>query len=398
MRTLFFNRMVALVPVLCRNAGRVKCIFYVIVAALMVSCSSREADLQETVYGSPINMVGESDSLAIDSRTLLSYHLFTVYKDTVFAYNRAYHAIDVLDLGGKKPVSHLPLQKEGEDGIAGDLYGMCLQSRDSIWLYAPPFLYLVNAAGQVQKKVTLPFPEQGFINVETNFSMASNKLFYHPLRNSIFYLCVIPTTDSARYEVYEWELDSQEYQVYLLEGGALEAKAGQRFGWKQYPNVTYTDSLIVYNFPITSNVYTMNLVTREKKVFGGKSKFTPNVVSELRMPYSFQDADRHLLENVHFFEMQYDRENGLYYRLHLGKTSYDQSEEFGVQYKSKRLYLTVFNPAFQVIGEVDLGSGIYNYYNFWGVTGKGLFLAKNAKLNDEEESWLYGDYWTVQKN
>ena len=142
----------------------------------------------------------------------------------------------------------------------------------------------------------------------------------------------------------------------------------------------------------------MNLVTREKKAFGGKSKFTPNVVSELRMPYSFQDADRHLLENVHFFEMQYDRENGLYYRLHLGKTSYEQSEEFGAQYKSKRLYLTVFNPAFQVIGEVDLGSGIYNYYNFWGVTGKGLFLARNAKLNDEEESWLYGDYWTVQKN
>ena len=96
--------------------------------------------------------------------------------------------------------------------------------------------------------------------------------------------------------------------------------------------------------------------------------------------------------------MQYDRENDLYYRLHLGKTSYDQSEEFGVQYKSKRLYLTVFTPAFQVIGEVDLGSGIYNYYNFWGVTGKGLFLARNAKLNDEEESWLYGDYWTVQKN
>ena len=372
-------------------------IFYIVFVILMVSCSPREADLQETVYGNPINMIRESDSLAIDSRTLLSYHLFAIYKDTFFAYNSAFHAVDVLDLSGKKPVSHLPLQKEGENGIAGDLYGMCLQNRDSIWIYAPPFLYLVNAAGQVQKKVTLPFPEQGFINVETNFSMASNKLFYHPLRNSIFYLCVIPTTDSARYEVYEWELDSQEYQVYLLEGGALEAKDGQRFGWKKYPNVTYTDSLIVYNFPITSNVYTMNLVTREKKVFGGKSKFTPNVVSELRMPYSFQDADRHLLENVHFFEMQYDRENGLYYRLHLGKTSYDQSEEFGVQYKSKRLYLTVFNPAFQVIGEVDLGSGIYNYYNFWGVTGKGLFLARNAKLNDEEESWLYGDYWATQK-
>ena len=362
----------------------------------LVSCTSLEARLQENEYGQPLLIYEKCDSMAVDDSTLTSYNLFSLYQDSlgchIYAYNNHFHTLDLLNLddGG---ISHVQLQKEGKDGVAQDLYGMYVHTEDSIWLYAQPFLYLLDGKGYVRNKVELPFPKQGFINLETNFSISTNRLFYHPQRKSVFYLCVIPTVESARYEVYEYDLCSDSVQTYLLEGGDLEKMSGQHFGWKQYPNVSYTDSLIVYNYPITSNIYTLNFITGEQKAYGGKSRYTNNRVSELSMPYSFEDANRHLLENVHFFELLYDSRSRLYYRLHLGKISYASHEDFYMLYKKKQMYLTVFDSSFHIVSEKNLGSGVYNYYNYWGMTKKGLFLSRNVQQSDIQETMFYWSYF-----
>lgn len=363
---------------------------------LLVSCTNLDSRLYENEYGKPLLFQEKCDSMAVDDSTLTSYNLFSLYQDSMgcrlYAYNRHFHTLDLLDLddGG---VSHVQLQKEGKDGIALDLYSMCVHTPDSIWLYAQPFLYLLDGNGSVRNKIELPFPKQGFINLETNFSISTNRLFYHPQRKSVFYLCVTPTAESARYEIYEYDLRSGDVQTYLLEGGDLERRSGQHFGWKQYPNVTYTDSLIVYNYPITSNVYTLNFITGEEKAYGGKSRFTANRVSELSMPYSFEEANRHLLENVHFFELMYDCKSQLYYRLHLGKIPYTSREEFHVLYKKKKMYLTVFDSSFRIVDEKELGIGIYNYFNCWGITKEGLFLARNIRQSDMQETMFYWSYF-----
>lgn len=41
-----------------------------------------------------------------------------------------------------------------------------------------------------------------------------------------------------------------------------------------------------------------SIETGKESAFGGQSKYTSNVVSELCMPYTFPDADKHLIEKL----------------------------------------------------------------------------------------------------
>lgn len=181
--------------------------------------------------------------------------------------------------------------------------------------------------------------------VETNFSMATIKLFYHPQRHSVFYLTVTPTEESATYIVYEYSLNSSTFKAFELKGSETEKFAGKRFGFKQFPNVTYTDQDILYNFPISSNIYRIDIETGKETAFGGKSRYTPNLASELAMPY---DMKRTLCDG-------------------------------------KELYLTSFDKNFRITSETKLENNIYTHYNSWGVIENGLFITKDNLLNEDQE-------------
>ena len=104
------------------------------------------------------------------------------------------------------------------------------------------------------------------------------------------------------------------------------------------------------------------------------------------MPYSFQDADKHLIENVHFFEIQYEPQKDVYYRLHLDKTVFSTNTKSNLLYDSKDLYLTIFNKNFEIIYENKLDNKTYSYHNSWGILNNKLFINKDNILNDNKDS------------
>ena len=271
---------------------------------LFLSCAKSQDRLIESQYGKAISFEKEEINIPIDDKTLTSYQVISCFQENennlVYAYNSPMHSLDIFNLNDQS-ISHLPLNKEGENGILKNVSGLYVHQEDSLWLYSQGFLYLVNNEGEVKGKYELPFPEGGFIMVETNFSMATIKLFYHPQRNSVFYLTVTPTKESATYIVYEYSLNSGTFKAFELKGSETEKFAGKRFGFKQFPNVTYTDQDILYNFPISSNIYRIDIETGKETAFGGKSRYTPNLASELTMPYDMKDASKHHIENIHLF-------------------------------------------------------------------------------------------------
>lgn len=358
-----------------------------LIICTILSCTKKENDILDNQYGTPTTLKKENVLISIDDETLSSYQVFTTYNDKkddyIFGYNSKLHTIDLIEVGDTL-ISHVQLQEEGENGILKQVSGIFMHNMDSIWVYSQNNLYLTDTLGCVKKKTVLPFPAGGFIVIDTNFSIATNRIFYHPERETVFYLTATPTNESADYKVYEYNLKSNNFQSYDLAGGALEKKAGKNYGWKQFPNVTYTLDNIVYNFPISSNIYSIDIKTKKGVAHGGRSNFTSNCVSELVMPYDFQMANKHLLENVHFFELQYDCRRNVYYRLHLGNVEYANKQDFYEIYNDKNIYVTVFNKDFEVINETDLGTGTYDYFNYWGVIGNGFFIAKNMIESDEE--------------
>lgn len=184
-------------------------------------------------------------------------------------------------------------------------------------------------------------------------------------------------------------IDSGLLKTYPLKGSGKEKFAGKRYGSKQFPNVTFTNQYILYNFPISSNIYRINIETGKESAFGGKSRYTPNMVSELTMPYNMNDVSQHIIDNVHFFEIQHDPQRNIYYRLHLDKSEYSSTIPFNTLYDGKKLYLTSFDDKFRITSEVLLDKNTYNYFNSWGVMNKGLFLTKDNSLNEDKDFELF---------
>lgn len=376
-----------------------KIFFLFLIVNVIFSCTKKENKILDNQYGTSTTLKKENVLIPIDDETLTSYQFFSTYNNNksnyIFGYNSKLHAIDIIGVGDTV-ISHVQLQEEGENGILKQVSGIFVHNMDSIWVYSQNNLYLTDTLGYVKKKTILPFPVGGFIVIDTNFSIATNGLFYHPERETVLYLTATPTDESADYKVYEYNLKLNNFQSYDLAGGALEKKAGKNYGWKQFPNVSFTFDKIVYNFPISSNIYSIDIKTKRGTAYGGCSNFTSNYVSELVMPYDFQMANKHLLENVHFFGLQYDRWRNVYYRLHLGDVEYVNKREFNEIYNDKRIYVTVFNRDFEVINETDLGAEVYNYFNFWGVIGNGFFIAKDI-IESDEENMLQLDILGINK-
>lgn len=364
-------------------------LIFCILFSFVISCTNEDNGLLINQYGPSISLDKTDMNIHIDENTLCSYQTLSTFREKnddelLFAYNSPMHSLDVFSLKNKK-ISHIQLESEGKNGILRHASGLYVHNKDSIWLYSQGLLYLINSYGKVNKTIKLPFPTGGFPLVETNFSMSTSKLFYHPIRESIFYLTVTPTEESANYLVYEYFTKTDLLKTYPLKGGILEKKAGRNFGWMQFPNVTYSENDILYNFPINSNIYKINIETGNESSFGGQSKYTSNVVSELCMPYNFQDADKHLIENVHFFEIQYAPKKNVYYRLHLDNVNFSTEIKSNLLYNSKKIYLTIFNKNFEIIYENELDRKTYSYLNSWGVLNNRLFITKDNLLNDNKD-------------
>lgn len=346
---------------------------------LFTSCQQKNKDLSKVLYNQTKELEKISINISIDDQSLTSYSFISTYpkednKEYLYAYNRLTHSIDKFNIDNKT-VSHISLATEGKDGVLKNISGLCVSNPDSIWIYSQENLYLINSIGKVTNSFKLPIPEGGFIMIDKNFSRSTSTFYYHPARNSIFYLAVTPNKDRTKYNICEYSILTDNLKSFEIEGNSIENKAGTNFGWKQMPNVTFTDKYIIYNYPISSNIYYIDIKTGKKNTVDGQSKYTKNLVSELTMPYDFQKADKHLLENVHFFEVIYSPKENVYYRLHLDKiASYSKNKEFNEQYESKNIYLTILDSNFHIINEQQLSPKTYNYFNGWGITKKGLLI------------------------
>ncbi|MDR2231766.1 MAG: DUF4221 domain-containing protein [Tannerella sp.] len=320
----------------------------------------------------------------IDSISLTYYPLNTSYKyngDEYFlGYNFDTHAFDIFNLS-TKTTSHIELVPEGPDGLL-NVRGIYAHSVDSIWVFTDNIISLVDSAGKVKERIDLPLADE-IPFIETNFTVCTSKIYYHFIRNSLFYLTFSVENNKNIFSVHEYSPTDRSVKKYPLK--AIENHDFRnQYGWKQFPNVTFSEENIIYNFPIESNIYLIDIKSGETTSYGGKSLYTSNNVTTLNSPFNFTQGNRHLSENVHFYELLYDPHKKVYYRLHFDRIDFDTKTDFYALCSSKDMYLNVFNEKMEVINETKLDRYKYNYRNCWGILNKGFFIAKDNMLDEDK--------------
>ena len=353
-------------------------IIFLFTFCFIFSCKENSS-LIDNNYGDPQSLHKTEIDVSLDDECLNSYTLHDsfVYNndDYLLTYNYITRNFDVFNISKKTISYHIVLMPEGPNGILNPT-GVYVHSIDSIWVSTEDRnISLIDSTGIVKERIKIPVSEETPL-LMINFTICTSKLYYNATRNSLFYLTFSVENEKYSYNVHEYSLTNHSVKKYPIRA-TYDHDFRNSYGWKQFPNVTYNERSILYNFPIESNIYVIDLASEVMSVFGGKSSYTANSVSKLTMPYDFSQADRHLCENVHFFEVLYDPIKKVYYRLHFDRIDYDFSANVYPLLFSKNMYLTVFNDKLEVVDETKLDRNKYGIYSCWGVFSQGFFIGKD---------------------
>lgn len=370
------------------------CIYLSLLCVFFASCSlGNKGKEGHPVSADKIELRAEevlippSDELLLKSYSLsASFHQDTT--DILVAYNYKEHALDKIDLNSKE-ASQLKLNLEGPDGISRRVGGLCVHNLDSIWICDDTqYAYLLNRAGEVTDKIWLNNgASDGTVAVAANYAMSVIKLYYNKQRNSLFFAVRKVDEQASKIVVKEQFLDKQKpVQSYELSPSVVEPDITFKdYGYMCDPNVAFTDGKIIYNYPIESSVYVIDLQTMERKVVSAESQFTPNVVPKSSFS-DYEGRELFALENVHFHEVMYLSEKGLYARLHVSGADLPDEKDRGKLNASRKLLLTLFDEDFRVVNELQLPPRRYSHYTGWCALQGGVLLFVDNVLSESDVS------------
>ena len=365
-----------------------KFIFFILIAFL-ASCMEQKS--QNKIKNNIVEV--EVEEMKFPPQTVLqlkSYYLssavHTDSADFLIGYNYRLHSLDYMNLQSKE-VTQTILSDEGPDAVIS-LTGLYANSLDSIWMSdESERVFLLDNAGQIKTTVNLKEylqdTEQLLIN--TNHAMFTSHLYYNEIRQSLMFL--VKKMASQTFVVRELFLDKGKDAIdYELEPSRIIPDITSGYAFINAPNVNFTTTDIIYNYPFESSVYTLDIQTGERKYVPAQSQYTENIVERVEPGTDYSTIEKCRIQDPHFFDVMYIPKLKKYVRLHLGGVDFDEKRGRDELMNDRILYLMIFDEKMKVLGESKLLEHRYNNFTGWSVSYNGVALFVDNILDEEDDT------------
>ena len=365
-----------------------KFIFFILIAFL-ASCMEQKS--QNKIKNNIVEV--EVEEMKFPPQTVLqlkSYYLssavHTDSADFLIGYNYRLHSLDYMNLQSKE-VTQTILSDEGPDAVIS-LTGLYANSLDSIWMSdESERVFLLDNAGQIKTTVNLKEylqdTEQLLIN--TNHAMFTSHLYYNEIRQSLMFL--VKKMASQTFVVRKLFLDKGKDAIdYELEPSRIIPDITSGYAFINAPNVNFTTTDIIYNYPFESSVYTLDIQTGERKYVPAQSQYTENIVERVEPGTDYSTIEKCRIQNPHFFDVMYIPKLKKYVRLHLGGVDFDEKRGRDELMNDRILYLMIFDEKMKVLGESKLLEHRYNNFTGWSVSYNGVALFVDNILDEEDDT------------
>lgn len=323
-------------------------------------------------------MVHPADSML----TLSTYDLVTPYTDesglgSLMVYNYKTHALDRLDCATGRTLRSLPLKKEGPDGIPSEVVWMQCVSPNYILLFDGGELYAVDTLSHVQQAWYLPDVSRAFVGRNARTQIAEMR--YDAAAQTVAY----PVATKTGVEVVTYSLADEQVTSRTT---LIEQLPEGNYGFFRYPNVSMTDSLILYNYPYEADFTILNLHTgaREEHHVPTSSQF-PQWKSDDDAP----EVDTWgPYEHTLYYNLKYLSEHNLYVQVVVGPTRSEGRQDLAAAAIDRPVYLRVFNPAFDAYTDLPLPDASYELSCGWfdRPQGMGFFVSPASDSASDEDT------------
>ncbi len=307
-------------------------------------------------------------------------------KDSVsewlYGYNSSLHAVDVMDLTKRKFVKRIYLADDGPSQVTR-VYQLKVLSQDTVAVMDALKLKLLNSKGEVFSAWNLDFREDDspYFGYFINYNDA--RLAYAEEENAFILHFV---NESDRDGLYDVQNPSHIFAKLDIGTGGVDFLPVtypdiiyDRKGHVEetMPNVSIHGELVLYGWPIESNIYTYNLHTRKHATYGGKSNYSENLER-----FDRPDGVPFRLVGTWFNSTVFNPGNGLYYRTHWGSQPARRDDMTENTAYSKPGYVMLFDGKFRVVDEIQLPGKYWLEDSFLFSEGMG-FWVKDTHLTEE---------------
>lgn len=367
--------------------------YYLCIVCICISCSQRG---KETGTANANNNLVEIQKEEIlfppsDVLQLKSYYLSSsVQVDSthiLIGYNYKEHALDCIDFSNKR-ISQIPLQTSGANAITR-LTGICAYKKDSIWVSdESESVFLIDPKGNVLEHIHVRdyLQEDEELIINTNHAMSTIRLHYNALHQSL--LCTVKdrSVSPVQFKVKEIFLEeNQKAKTFDLSPSAVEPDISKGYADMSEPNVNFQEDYILYNYPIESHLYKIDLNTGSAKIYEADSDYTSNKAKKCSSKTDYTEWQRHGFENPHFFDLMYLPDCDMYARLHMDAINFDKNRNLEILSRERDLYLCLFDNKLNKLKEIKLPSNTFNPYTGWCQLHDGVLLFVD-KIVDQEIS------------
>lgn len=337
-----------------------------------------------------IAYVADSISSRADVIDLDSYGLSYLCpaNNCVYAYNYKEHTIDVIDLNYNVMNNSIKLVMDGPNAVMHELYGLKVISPDTIAVYDLNNICIMDGRGIVFDRIELPHDLHVCIdcNARSNISdfkidFATNKVTF-PAANR---------DGMNKYSVVEYDYKNHDVtRYYDLEGPTSKGN----YGFMRYPNVSYNQNLIIYNYPFESDVYVLDSMKGESRRISVQRSLCADKIEQYSGK-SIEAIGWHGAENYFFSPLYYIPEREQYIQVVLGKTTLDHNSSLAKAYYDRPFYLTVFDNSFVRIGEIEINRHKYSPYAGWFHTLDGIAFYIDNVFYSKTPDYIYIDKYFV---
>lgn len=291
-------------------------------------------------------------------------------KSRLSIYNEPTNNICIFDVNSGKGIAKIQLQTEGPNAVGKDVRGYFLVDEDSAFIYQywTETLSLVDRKGVIIRKYELEplmvAEKDGFCrpeplpNTSLPIKMIQGRMILQGQGG------VIPegseNVQRAVTAIYNLQTNDIQYRnpyPSVYGEGESKKKIWQTFAYRVVPYDLTPAGEMVLSYPADDSVRIYNPLTEEtKSCFAGYSQNLP--IRPAASPGK-RDVEEHVLQQMQYAGIYYDRWNDLYYRVvTLPVGDYDVNEKKAVP---RSLAVVILDKDFQKVGEYNVKEQTYTY-------------------------------------
>ena len=356
----------------------------------LVSCTGQKTGKENDNNDKVAIEVGEIKFPPQNVLQLKSYYLSSsVHVDSIdylIGYNYRSHSLDYMNIKSRL-VTQIVLPGDGPDAIVR-LSGIYVQSLDSVWISdESERVFMVDSVGMIKRTIDLKkyLEDQEQLLINTNYAMFTSHLFYNSSRRSLMFLVKNIASDTFLVKEVFIEKDGK-MATYQLSSSKVVPDMSKGYAYINFPNVNFVGENIVYNYPVESSIYMLNIRTNERKYILADSHYTYNIIRKCTTVGDYATLEKHWLENPHFYDVMYLPKYKMYARLHADKVDFDEKKGMEKLINERDLYLMLFDENMEKISEVKLSNYRYSPFTGWNTTYSGLALFVDNFLDEKNNT------------